>query len=348
MRICAYVIILIFQFNGPQQAAAAQIKIFPNSIGEFDKIIVSGEISEGDELTFYKVAEKSVKPIVYLTGPGGAVSPALEIGRYIFARGFPTIVEEGECASACALIWLAGGTRYVGENAKVGFHAVYTQESKRNLKVDSIGNALVGAYLNRIGLNADTVAYVTSAPPSEMRWISERDAKKIGLIAIFDEKYYRAINDYNIAVELSFKSPQENKEEIIRLYASAANDGFAGAQNNYGNLFQEGNLVPEDRAMAIYWYTRSAERGEPFAYLGLADLLSQRTFDQYAMVEALKFAILAVAQLPKGPSNSAALKILNSLTDKLPAAARAKAETQAKQWTPLYQETALLSDDPAP
>lgn len=70
-----------------------------------------------------------------LTGPGGLVEPTLKLGRAIRAKGVTTAVEAGRgCYSACALLFLAGDRRIVGNESKdwlrasaaVGFHAPYT------------------------------------------------------------------------------------------------------------------------------------------------------------------------------------------------------------------------------
>jgi hypothetical protein len=82
------------------------------------------------------------------------------------------------CASACGWIWLAGTTRYVSLAAQIGFHAVYTGTSG---DVSSAGNALVGAYLIKLGLSYQAIAFVTSAPPDSIRWIHPADAERIGI-----------------------------------------------------------------------------------------------------------------------------------------------------------------------
>ncbi|MFN4350247.1 MAG: hypothetical protein ACK4F6_05535 [Hylemonella sp.] len=70
-----------------------------------------------------------------LTGPGGLVEPTLKLGRAIRAKGVTTAVETGRgCYSACAMLFLAGDRRIVGNESKdwfrasaaVGFHAPYT------------------------------------------------------------------------------------------------------------------------------------------------------------------------------------------------------------------------------
>jgi hypothetical protein len=48
-------------------------------------------------------------------------------------------------------------------------------------KVTSAGNALVGAYLNKIGLPYSAVVYITSAAPEAIAWLSKSDAERLGI-----------------------------------------------------------------------------------------------------------------------------------------------------------------------
>jgi hypothetical protein len=51
--------------------------------------------------------------------------------------------------------------------------------------VTSAGNALVGAYLNEIGLPSDAVVYITTAAPDSIIWLSKFDAEKMGIEVSF-------------------------------------------------------------------------------------------------------------------------------------------------------------------
>jgi hypothetical protein len=62
--------------------------------------------------------------------------------------------------------------------ARVGFHAAYSSETGQET---GVGNALVGAYLNRIGLPYSAVIYITQAAPNSMTWLSVAEAKKRGI-----------------------------------------------------------------------------------------------------------------------------------------------------------------------
>lgn len=63
------------------------------------------------------------------TGPGGFGPAGREIAETVISFKFDTIAY-GECASACANIFMAGKSRRVTENAKLGFHRPYVTASE--------------------------------------------------------------------------------------------------------------------------------------------------------------------------------------------------------------------------
>ncbi|WP_204269929.1 hypothetical protein, partial [Klebsiella michiganensis] len=69
-------------------------------------------------------------------------------------KGFATAVgDDGLCASACGLAWLAGNPRLMAASARIGFHAA----SDRQRNITSVGNALIGSYLNHLGMQMTAV-----------------------------------------------------------------------------------------------------------------------------------------------------------------------------------------------
>ena len=77
-----------------------------------------------------------------------------------------------------AIAWLGGTPRLMSAEARVGFHAAYSSETGQET---GVGNTLVGAYLNKIGLPYSAVIYITQAAPNSMAWLSIADADKQGI-----------------------------------------------------------------------------------------------------------------------------------------------------------------------
>ena len=66
---------------------------------------------------------------VAVTGPGGFGPAGAAIAHKIIEFDLDTIAY-GECASACANIFMAGGSRRVTRDAKLGFHRPYVTASE--------------------------------------------------------------------------------------------------------------------------------------------------------------------------------------------------------------------------
>ena len=150
-----------------------------SSIDGVPVILVAGTLAYGDEKQFAFVSRDMPKALVALDGPGGNLHAGLEIGRAIRMKGYVTLAPKS-CASACALAWLGGQKRAMFPGARVGFHAAYTDESG-TLVPTSSGNALVGAYLNQLGLSSNAIIYVTSTSPESMAWLTTREARYRGI-----------------------------------------------------------------------------------------------------------------------------------------------------------------------
>lgn len=135
--------------------------------------------------------------------------------------------------------------------------------------------------------------------------------------------------------------------ESFRLYQKSADLGFAGAQNNLGDHYERGQVVPQSDVGAVFWYTRAAERGEPTAYLGLASVLGKCAVDDALLVEALKYAVLAKALLPDGGNKDLATVLEGLIAAKLSRSSHEDFTNRLKNWEPLFQEEYLQADNPA-
>lgn len=164
----------------PVSASAADIQVIPAE-GGYSYIIVEGEIVEGDAEKFRRIATQTPKAVVMLASPGGSLGQALEIGKVIQISGYSTgVMDDFVCASACALIWLAGEERKAGERAKIGFHASYRMDSG-NAVEDGMANAFIGRYLTHLNLPSRAVFFITSASPTEMMWLDTSDPGSEGI-----------------------------------------------------------------------------------------------------------------------------------------------------------------------
>jgi hypothetical protein len=174
-----FLIALLFVSGAP--AIAATITVTPQTGDKPAVVAVQGDLRDEDIDDFrFKVAKFSTA-VVALDSDGGSLLAGIRIGEIIRLKGFVTMVANGaRCASACATAWLGGVRRFMGEQALIGFHAAYRKEPTGTSE-SGMGNAVLGAYLNSIGLSEAAVAYVTMAAPKSMTWLTLEEAAKYGI-----------------------------------------------------------------------------------------------------------------------------------------------------------------------
>lgn len=163
----------------PAQAQAGDISL--QQIDGVDYITIEGDVEPSDLAHFQRLAVSSETAVVVLGSPGGALAPALEIGKIIRLKGFATFVPGGvECTSACALIWIAGQPRMLSPTSRIGFHASYVIEDGRQSETGQ-GNAMVGRYLTLLNLPERAVMFATRAGPNQIEWVNPRDPLSSGI-----------------------------------------------------------------------------------------------------------------------------------------------------------------------
>jgi hypothetical protein len=162
-------------------ALAANIVAAPVGARETGAIIVSGTLQPGDDEVFAKRLMQFPKGIVVFQGDGGDLQTAIAIGTAIRLKNYATLVPtETSCASACAVAWLGGAPRLMEDGSQIGFHAAYAVKNGQTREA-GVPNALLGAYLAKIGLPDRAVVYITEAPPDDVKWLSRSDAAEMGI-----------------------------------------------------------------------------------------------------------------------------------------------------------------------
>ena len=159
---------------------AADIDVIPTGTS-IDMIVIRGELVTGDADRFLRAVANTELAAVLFESPGGNLIEGLRIGEIIYHRGFTTgVAPNSACASACALAWLAGSVRYMDPSSLIGFHAAYV-EADGVTSESGVANALVGAYLTRLGLGISAVVFATSASPDEIAWLNAARARAVGI-----------------------------------------------------------------------------------------------------------------------------------------------------------------------
>ena len=154
-------------------------RVFVDVVGTIDDEDFKTFKEKTDQIYPIGFGHPKKQVIVTLVSYGGSISPALQIGDWIRKRGMSTFVPgDRTCTSACALIWLAGVPRTVGDTPQIGFHAAYDPTTRRPT---GAGNAVVGAYLRDLGVGYKAIVFMTRKGPTSVEWLTPDLAKELGV-----------------------------------------------------------------------------------------------------------------------------------------------------------------------
>lgn len=152
----------------------------PRGKSEEVVLVITGVIGPGAYRQFRSAIRRSNPKLIILDGPGGILGEALMIGQEVRRRGLSTLVAaNGQCASACAVVYLSGRTRYVGKNAAVGLHAA----SDLSGRMDSKATTIMANYLGSVGVPSSILKRMAATKPSEIRWLTRAEQKALKLRA---------------------------------------------------------------------------------------------------------------------------------------------------------------------
>lgn len=174
--------LLIFLSLQVSPVGAAEFRLMPDFAGTGNLIIaLEGPIKAGDFEKFKVVldgqnSKNIVVSAIILNSPGGAVVPALAIGRYIRQKRLVTYspVSCGDneciCASACALIWFGG----ISRTGTVFVHRPSLRDEDQRLDFDAWDSAVneaqndIQSYLNEMRISDSVSDAMLSTNPNDI------------------------------------------------------------------------------------------------------------------------------------------------------------------------------------
>jgi RDD family len=163
------------QIAGMVEIVAGDRRLGPHQFRVVDKGTVlefSGGITFGvaEEMESFLAAMENVR-WVRLNSIGGRILEAQKMSDLVKARGLITVVSK-DCLSACTIVFLGGKERWIGPNARLGFHQVAFLGMTATDRRMSI--AREEQRLQRFGLSRDFAERANKAEPGSM-WFPEKD-----------------------------------------------------------------------------------------------------------------------------------------------------------------------------
>lgn len=163
-----------------QHAATYSLTVAPGGQElQFQGMITFGLTGRLQEI----LAQNPDATTLTLTSPGGQLYEARGAAKIILAYGLDTHAE-GECASACTLLFAAGTSRSMAPDARLGFHG-YGLESGGSLPHVDVGGEQEKdlQFFRSRGVRQDFTAQIFKTPPDGMFFITQREASAAGLLS---------------------------------------------------------------------------------------------------------------------------------------------------------------------
>ena len=135
-----------------------------------------------------------------------------------------------------------------------------------------------------------------------------------------------------------------DKERAFKHYLIAAQAGYSGSQNNLAFAYFQGAGVEQNIPEAVYWATRSAEQGEPFAYSTLGEMRFAGVGFPADDVETFKWLKLAVTKMPDGKGRQYDAELLAKVVARMTDAQYQEGWARFVGWKPLKQTMSLMGD----
>lgn len=171
-------------------------------------------------------------------------------------------------------------------------------------------------------------------------------ATAVALIRAAEEGNILAMHNLALAYNFGMGKIPKNQNKALYWYTWSAVSGFAGAQNNLGDMFEKGEGTPTSLGSAIYWYTQAAMQGEPTAYLSLGELFFEGKGVPQSYVTAAIWLTLATQELPEGVNFESAKKMRDKALGVLDEKSRTYVLSRVRSFVPLKQTENTLGDKP--
>jgi hypothetical protein len=183
----------LFSFSGCAEPNEAAPRMTFTRSGDSKNLVARGAINLETPTLFgalmasmRRAPGSSESAVIEIDSPGGSLIGGMVLGRAIRAYGLSTSVRSGrECASACAIAFMGGVTRFVARDGKLGVHqfasppTIKIPDSAKFPGQDVVaGQDLVGQlldYAKEMGVSTDIIAIASRTPPSDIHWLSPED-----------------------------------------------------------------------------------------------------------------------------------------------------------------------------
>ena len=216
--------------------------------------------------------------VIHLNSVGGRIAEANKLASLISQRKLITYTPTS-CSSACALAFLAGQERYIGEQGRIGFHSASLGGSTGSNELNV--NASFRDALHRVGASQQFVSKATTTSPQDMWFPAKDELKQQKIItSVVDSRYFglsgvTGWRDFHSIEETLLKVPfyaalstydVDNYTKLRKLMIDGVQSGHSVIEirANIQKLIAD-SMMPNylqrapDEALIRYWRSQIAE-----------------------------------------------------------------------------------------
>ena len=144
-------------------------------------LVMTGVIGPGSYRQFRRAVARAKPDLIILDGPGGILGEAIRIGNEIRRRGLTTLVDANRsCASACAVVFLSGRTKYMRRGAHVGLHAASFIDGR----ADAEATDYMASYLRQVGVPRSILRKMAATAPDDISWLTRAEQRALKIRAV--------------------------------------------------------------------------------------------------------------------------------------------------------------------
>ncbi len=125
-----------------------------------------------------------------------------------------------------------------------------------------------------------------------------------------------------------------DKARAVKWWRKAAEQGHAEAQYNLGVMYDKGQGVTQDYAKALQWYRKAAEQGLATAQHNLGNMYENGQGVPQDYAHAHMWFNLAASRLPPGEDRDKMVKNRDMIAERMTPAQISEAQKLAREWKP--------------
>ncbi|WP_423069057.1 hypothetical protein [Devosia sp. CN2-171] len=148
-----------------------------------DTLVMDGPLKSGAFDDFVRAIGSRPHAIKLVTAsPGGLVNEALAVARVVRARSMVTAVPaKGECYSACAFVFLAGGKRTIAAGGLLGVHQMYG--GSESATATQLSVAALFEAMRSFGVQDPVIVEMLRTPPEKLHIFTESELEAYGIVS---------------------------------------------------------------------------------------------------------------------------------------------------------------------